>query len=54
MNNRKWKYVMLAAAGGVLLQAGGCGQLLMDTLITNVLPLVFTTLLTSALGTGTT
>jgi hypothetical protein len=52
MNNRKWKYLTLALAGGVLLQAGGCGQLLADTLITNILPLVITQLLTSALGAG--
>lgn len=54
MQNRKWKYLMLAAAGGVLLQAVGCGQLLAETLISNVIPLIISQILASAVTGATT
>jgi len=54
MMSRKLKYMMLAAAGGLLLQAGGCGQLVIDLLISNVLPLILSELVGGALAGATT
>ena len=42
MTTRMWKYVVLAAAGGMILQMAGCGQMLVETLVSNVLPTVVT------------
>lgn|GEM_PF-1632829 len=48
--NRKWKYVMLAGAGGVLLQLAGCGQIMLEMLISNIVPLILSQLVASAVA----
>ncbi len=54
MKRRAWKVLGLAACGGLLLQAGGCPSYLIDTIATNIVPLLLSLLVEQALGSSTT
>lgn len=53
MTTRKWKYVALAAAGGLVLQMAGCGQMLMESMVSSVLPALVAQLIAGALSNAT-
>lgn len=50
MKRRIWKIAGLAAAGGVLLQFGGCAGSIVNILISNLAPLLLSQLVSAILG----
>ena len=48
MKRRFWKYVGLAAAGGLLLQTGSCTAYLMETVVSYILPTLVSQILSGA------
>lgn len=53
MTRRGWKYLALVVAGGTLFQAAGCAQMLVDTVVYNLVPLLVSQLLQTGLQTTT-
>ena len=53
MKRRVWKVLGLAACGGLLLQLTGCPAQLLDTLTTNIIPLIISLVLQQATSTTT-
>jgi len=49
MKTRTWKRLALLATAGILLQLGGCAQFLVDSLISNILPILIARILEGAL-----
>ncbi len=49
---RNWRYLALVAAGGTLLQFGGCGTLIFDTLVNNLITTLIVQLIESFAGTA--
>jgi hypothetical protein len=54
MKRRSWKFLVLAASGCVLFQAAGCAQAIIQSVATNVLPLIISQLVLGSLQGSTT
>ncbi len=54
MKRRSWKFLVLAASGCVLFQAAGCAQAIIQSLATNILPLIISQLVLGSLQGSTT